>query len=66
MPLDSVFLCVCVHVVFQVSNQQVPTNCVIKREQEKCMEMIESDDPGNDPEYGRFFFFFACVCLFRL
>ncbi|AWP10474.1 Pituitary adenylate cyclase-activating polypeptide 1B [Scophthalmus maximus] len=35
-----------------VRSQQVPTNCVIKREQEKCMEMMASDDPGNDPEYG--------------
>ncbi|CAJ1059417.1 pituitary adenylate cyclase-activating polypeptide type I receptor [Xyrichtys novacula] len=35
-----------------VFSQQVSSNCVIKREQEKCMEMIESDHPGNDPEYG--------------
>lgn len=31
-------------------------NCVIKMEQEKCMEMITSDDPGNDPQFGRFLF----------
>lgn len=54
-------MCVCVHVVFQVSSQEVPTNCVIKREQEKCMEMMASDDPGNDPEFGRFF---ASACVF--
>ncbi|KAF3690465.1 Pituitary adenylate cyclase-activating polypeptide type I receptor [Channa argus] len=30
-----------------VSRQHVPTNCVIKREEEKCQEMIASDDPGN-------------------
>lgn len=29
-------------------------NCVIKREEEKCMEMIASDDPGNEPEFGGF------------
>lgn len=34
-------------------------NCVIKREEEKCMEMITSDDPRNDPEFGRFVF--SCV-----
>uniref|UniRef100_A0A8D3CL36 Adenylate cyclase activating polypeptide 1b (pituitary) receptor type I n=1 Tax=Scophthalmus maximus TaxID=52904 RepID=A0A8D3CL36_SCOMX len=46
-------VCVCVCVcALQVRSQQVPTNCVIKREQEKCMEMMASDDPGNDPEYG--------------
>eukprot|EP00064_Thunnus_orientalis_P012614 superscaffoldBa00001955_g12649 len=31
-----------------VSGQQVPINCVIKREEEKCMEMMASDDPGNE------------------
>uniref|UniRef100_A0A8C2WSK6 ADCYAP receptor type I n=1 Tax=Cyclopterus lumpus TaxID=8103 RepID=A0A8C2WSK6_CYCLU len=35
-----------------VSSQQAPFNCVIKMEQEKCMEMIASDDPGNDPAFG--------------
>ena len=57
-----VCVCVCFHAVFQVSSQQVSSNCVIKREEEKCMEMIASDDPGNDPEFGRFSFF-ASVCL---
>ncbi|XP_034003158.1 pituitary adenylate cyclase-activating polypeptide type I receptor isoform X1 [Trematomus bernacchii] len=33
-------------------SQQVHSNCVIKMEQEKCMEMMASDDPGNDPDYG--------------
>ncbi|KAG7231740.1 hypothetical protein INR49_010427 [Caranx melampygus] len=33
-----------------VSSQQVPSNCVIKREQEKCLEMM--NDPENDPEFG--------------
>lgn len=36
-------------------------NCVIKREEEKCLEMITSDDPGNDPQLGRFLLF-VCVC----
>lgn len=42
----------------QVWSQQVPMNCVIKREQEKCMEMITSEDLENDPEFGR-----LCSCL---
>ncbi|XP_056894361.1 pituitary adenylate cyclase-activating polypeptide type I receptor isoform X1 [Takifugu flavidus] len=35
-----------------VWNQQVPKNCVIKMEQEKCMEMITSDDLGNDLDFA--------------
>uniref|UniRef100_A0A7N6AM81 Adenylate cyclase activating polypeptide 1a (pituitary) receptor type I n=1 Tax=Anabas testudineus TaxID=64144 RepID=A0A7N6AM81_ANATE len=31
-----------------VSSQQVPSNCVIKREEEKCMEMMAVVDPGYD------------------
>ncbi|XP_032381276.1 pituitary adenylate cyclase-activating polypeptide type I receptor isoform X1 [Etheostoma spectabile] len=36
----------------KVSSQQVPSNCVIQREQEKCMIMMASDDSGNYPEFG--------------
>ncbi|XP_029002586.1 pituitary adenylate cyclase-activating polypeptide type I receptor isoform X1 [Betta splendens] len=32
------------------SNQQVPSNCVIKREQEKCMEMMALEDE-REPEF---------------
>lgn len=35
-------------------------NCVIQREQEKCMEMITSDEAGNDPQFGRLLF---SLCL---
>ncbi|XP_067086426.1 pituitary adenylate cyclase-activating polypeptide type I receptor isoform X1 [Osmerus mordax] len=30
----------------------VQSDCILKLEQEKCMERISSDDPGNDPEFG--------------
>ncbi|XP_062308357.1 pituitary adenylate cyclase-activating polypeptide type I receptor isoform X1 [Osmerus eperlanus] len=30
----------------------VQSDCILKLEQEKCMERITSDDPGNDPEFG--------------
>ncbi|KAF6716939.1 Pituitary adenylate cyclase-activating polypeptide type I receptor [Oryzias melastigma] len=30
------------------SNQQVPSNCVIKREQEKCMEMMALHDSSSE------------------
>lgn len=39
--------------VLQVWNQQVLSNCVIKREQEKCLEMITADDLDTDPDFGR-------------
>ncbi|XP_057697250.1 pituitary adenylate cyclase-activating polypeptide type I receptor isoform X1 [Corythoichthys intestinalis] len=35
-----------------VSCQQVPYNCVIKREEEKCFEMMALDEAGNDSEFG--------------
>ncbi|KAM8889814.1 pituitary adenylate cyclase-activating polypeptide type I receptor-like isoform 1-T1 [Synchiropus picturatus] len=33
------------------SAQQVPANCVIKREEEKCLEMMISKHPANDPDF---------------
>ncbi|XP_028260061.1 pituitary adenylate cyclase-activating polypeptide type I receptor-like isoform X1 [Parambassis ranga] len=42
-----------------VSSQQVPSNCVIKREQEKCLEMMAQDDP---PEFDCPWFWDNLTC----
>ncbi|XP_077391292.1 pituitary adenylate cyclase-activating polypeptide type I receptor isoform X2 [Festucalex cinctus] len=35
-----------------VSCQQVPSNCVIKREEEKCLEMMTLDEDADHPQFG--------------
>lgn len=35
------------------------SDCVIKREHEKCMERMAEDDPENDLEFSRF-----CICVY--
>nr|XP_057929516.1 pituitary adenylate cyclase-activating polypeptide type I receptor isoform X1 [Doryrhamphus excisus] len=35
-----------------VPSQQALSNCVIKREEDKCLEMMALDESGNDPEFG--------------
>ncbi|XP_061883950.1 pituitary adenylate cyclase-activating polypeptide type I receptor [Entelurus aequoreus] len=33
-------------------SQQVLSNCVTRREKDKCLEMMALNDPGNDSEFG--------------
>lgn len=49
--LTCLLMCVCVCVfLFQVASES--EHCIIKREHEKCMEMMALHDPSEDLELG--------------